>query len=393
MTRVLSLSSSRADAGILAPVWAALDASDGVELHIFLTGMHRRGGAPAPATPDAAIVHRGGSDLAGAGASDAALAMAAIASASADVMAATEPDLVMAIGDRLDMIPSVVASLPFNLPVLHLHGGELSYGAVDERARHAMSKLAHLHCVALADAAERLARMGKEPWRIHVTGAPGLDALMAAPAMGPEQFAREVGLAEVAGLRLVTVHPETNAPDPLAPLDASLAALDASPAPTLITAPNSDPGGAECRRRIIAFVKARPWAVFHDTLGTPLYANAMRHAGVMLGNSSSGIIEAGLFGLLVINVGGRQEGRVRGRNLHDLPAEPEAIGAAIAQLASADARCIDTPYGDGRASERIAALVEHLPGRAALLHKRFSDAPVHFTAPWHEAASARAARS
>jgi UDP-hydrolysing UDP-N-acetyl-D-glucosamine 2-epimerase len=392
VTRVLGLSSSRADAGILAPVWTALAAVDGVELHILLTGMHRRDGAPEPALPDGVIVHRGGLDLAGADASDAAHAMAAIASASADVMAATEPDLVMAIGDRLDMIPGVVASLPFNIPVLHIHGGELSYGAVDERVRHAMSKMAHLHCVALADAAERLARMGEEPWRIHVTGAPGLDALMAAPETGSELFAREVGLAELAGLRLVTVHPETNAADPLASLAAVLAALDAVPAPTLITAPNSDPGGAECRQRLLAFVEERPWAVFHDTLGTVLYANAMRHAAVMLGNSSSGIIEAGLFGLPVINVGGRQEGRVRGRNVYDLAPKPEAITAAIARLASADARCIDAPYGDGRASERIAALVARLPERAVLLHKQFSDACPRFTAPWQEPAPVRAAR-
>jgi UDP-hydrolysing UDP-N-acetyl-D-glucosamine 2-epimerase len=393
VTRVLSLSSSRADAGILAPVWAALDALDAVELDILLTGMHRREDAPEPVTPSAATLHRGGLDLAGASASEAGHAMAAIAAASADVMAKTQPDLILAIGDRLDMIPGVMASLAFNIPVLHIHGGELSYGAVDERVRHAMSKMAHLHCVALVDAAERLARMGEEAWRIHVTGAPGLDGLMAAPSIEPGPFAREVGLAEIAGLRLVTVHPETNAPCPLAPLDAVLAALDASPAPTLLSAPNSDPGGGECLKRILAFVEQRPWAVFHDTLGTALYANAMRHASAMLGNSSSGIIEAGLFGLPVINVGGRQEGRVRGRNVHDLAPEPETIAAAMAQLAANKARIIDTPYGDGRASGRIASLVGRLPERAALLGKRFSDAPAHFTAPWQDLAPARAARS
>src|SRR5690606_13568002 len=116
----------------------------------------------------------------------------------------------------------------FNLPLVHLHGGEVTEGALDDRARHAMTKLAHLHCVSSEGARQRLIGAGEEPWRIHVTGAPGIDTLLAAPAMTRRAFLDAVGfgdVAEDAPLRLVTVHPETNAADPAAPLEAVLAAL------------------------------------------------------------------------------------------------------------------------------------------------------------------------
>ena len=157
--------------------------------------------------------------------------------------------------------------------------------------------------------------------------------------------------------------------EPLAPVEAVLAALEARPAPTLFTAPNSDPGGAEIRRRIDAFVAAHPWARFRDTLGAQLYANALRHAALMLGNSSSGIIEAGLFGLPVVNVGDRQKGRERGGNVIDVPADGASVGKALDRLGAVPERLApSSPYGDGQAGPRVAEVLrsavrrtEHFP--------------------------------
>ncbi|MBT3626499.1 MAG: UDP-N-acetylglucosamine 2-epimerase (hydrolyzing) [Rhodospirillaceae bacterium] len=392
MTIVLSVSSSRADVGILAPVWYLLAAEPDVELHIFLTGAHVSNAASAAgAVPDAAEVHRGGADLAGRAAPEAAAAVPEIAAAMVRLIDQIGPDSVLVIGDRLDMLPAAMATLAYNLPLIHLHGGESSEGAVDERIRHAISKLAHLHCAASVDAATRLNRMGEEAWRIHVTGAPGLDSLLAAPQLSADELAAELGLAAGDNFILATVHPETNVSHPFGPLDAVLAALDAAPRATVITAPNADPGGAEMRTRIEDFAAARPWVLFCDTLGARLYANAMRHAAVMLGNSSSGIVEAGLFGLPVINVGGRQEGRACGANVHHCSADADAVGSLLAQMCDAPSvprAARVSLYGDGQAAPRIVEVIKNQPAREKLLVKRYSDQAAEFSPPWAEHAAA-----
>jgi UDP-hydrolysing UDP-N-acetyl-D-glucosamine 2-epimerase len=382
--RLLSVSSSRADVGILTPVWQALSAADGIDLHVLFTGMHRAADGPLPDLPKGATGHTGGEDMGGgADPAAAAAAMAASAAASGELCAELEPDLLLVIGDRLDMIPAALASLPFNIPIVHMAGGDVTLGAIDDRVRHALTKLSHVHCVINVEAAYRIARMGEEAWRIHVTGGTGLDMLQAVPVLSAEAFAAEVNLDTARGLRLVTVHPETNSDAPAAPLRAILPALDGAPAPTLFTAPNSDPAGRAMREDIEAFVAARPWAAFRDTLGARLYANAMRQATVMLGNSSSGIVEAALFGLNVINVGRRQEGRVGGANVYDCPNEASAVAALLARLNTpATGRPSHSIYGDGRAAPRVARVVRELPGRSALLNKKFNTEEAHFTAPW-----------
>lgn len=379
MRRILSVTSSRADVGMLTPVWKALCRGNACELHLFVTGMHCASEASAGAFPAEAMVHRGGSDLAG-DAAAAARAMAAILRDAGAVCAKIAPDVMLIAGDRLDMLPAAAASLPYNIPLVHLHGGEVTEGAIDDRIRHALSKLAHLHCAASAGARERLLALGEEPWRIHVTGAPGLDTILEAHRLSARDVAQACEFAEIETLRLVTVHPETNSGNPQAPADAVLSALSARPAPTLFTAPNSDPGGQQMRAAIETFVQRRAWARFRDTLGATLYANAMRHAAVMIGNSSSGVIEAGLFGLPVINVGARQAGRERGANVIDTPNSAEAVGCALDRLGARPPRYpAQTPYGDGRAGPRVAEVLVNLPPRDRLLRKQVAaevDAPL-----------------
>lgn len=385
--RVLSVSSGRADVSILTPVWKALLTRD-VTLDILLTGMHCAddGASAREAIPEGATVTMAGADLGGGAGVATVSAMAAIQTAVATQITACRLDILLLIGDRLDMVPAATAAVAFPLPVAHLHGGELSLGAVDDRLRHAMTKLAHLHCVAHVPAAQRLAAMGEEPWRITVTGAPGLDSLAETHADDPSDLARALDVDDLAAVRLVTVHPETNAVDPLAPVDAVLAALSARPGPTVITAPNSDPGGTEARRRINAFVATHPWTRFVDTLGIGRYATLLRHARLMLGNSSSGIMEAEFVGLPVIDVGERQAGRERGPSVTHVPSDPAAVVAALdAALGRFDPA--GGLYGDGQAASRVAAaLVSARPdtpeGRQRLLAKTFFVGHCNFTAPW-----------
>ncbi len=353
MTRLLSISSSRADVGILQPVWRA--AAPESDLHVLLTGMHCAATAGEIETPKSANVHRGGADLAGATACEAAHAMAAIATAAATCLDTVRPDAVLVVGDRLDMLPAATATVPYNVPLVHLHGGEITEGALDDRVRHAITKLAHLHCVSSEGARRRLVAMGEAEARIRLTGAPGLDTLRVAPEMTAAEFAAALDMTDVDGLRLVTVHPETNSAQPLAALDAVLAALDSDPLPTVFTAPNSDPGGARARDLILDFVRERRWATFVETLGSRLYPNALRHAALMLGNSSSGLIEAGLFGLPVIDVGDRQGGREHGDNVTRVASDIASVKAALARLGPRPVRRpAVTLYGDGRSGPRVA---------------------------------------
>jgi UDP-N-acetylglucosamine 2-epimerase len=192
-----------------------------------------------------------------------------------------------------------------------------------------------------------------------------------------------LGLQTIDGLRLVTVHPETNSKQPEAPLDAVMAALEAMPGPTVFTAPNSDPGGTEFRRRIERFVAANRWAVFRDTLGRDLYPNVMRHAAIMVGNSSSGIIEAGCFGLPVINVGRRQDGRERGANVFDCPNDEKQVRRTLEKLSRRASRfACGSPYGDGRSGPRIARILAHLLPRERLVNKVFLQKRATFSASW-----------
>lgn len=379
--KVLSVSSGRADVGILAPVWRALAARTDVELHVMLTGAHvTDDSAVRAALPAGATGHTEGADIAGRDGAAASQAMAQIADAAGRLAARLAPERALFMGDRLDMLPAAMGLVPVNVPLVHLHGGELTYGAADDRARHAITKLSHLHCVATVEAACRLARMGEEAWRIHVTGAPGLDSLVEAPLLSPAGFAEAAGLKTTQGLRLVTVHPETNAADPLAALDATLAALEATAGPSLITAPNADPGGVEARGRIDAFLARHGRAAFRDTLGATLYANALRHAAVMVGNSSSGVIEAGLFGLPVINVGERQGGRQRGANVRDCAANAQAVERLLRTVPARMAP--SCPYGDGKAAPRVADVIAARHNLQRLLYKRFASEDARFAAPW-----------
>ncbi len=370
MTRIVSVTSSRADIGILEPVWNAVLEHDDCDLHIFATGMHRAAGRRlAEGIPSAATLHEGGSDLSGES-RRAAQAMSEITGAAGVLYDRIRPDVILVTGDRLDMLPSAIASLPFNIPLVHLHGGEVTEGAVDDRIRHALTKLSHLHCTSSSSARQRLLVLGEEDWRIHLTGAPGLDTLRSAPQMTAAEFAEACGLTDIEGLRLVTVHPETNSADPQAPCAAVLEALAARPAPTLLTAPNSDPGGREMRQSIDAFLQRFPTVRFRATLGSRLYTNALRHAAVMIGNSSSGIIEAGFFGLPVINVGDRQKGREHGPNVIDTANDASAVISALDRLGRRPARLNAAIfYGDGHAGARIANVLANLPPHERLLRK------------------------
>jgi UDP-hydrolysing UDP-N-acetyl-D-glucosamine 2-epimerase len=288
------------------------------------------------------------------------------------------PDILLVLGDRYEMLAAATATLPLSLPLAHIHGGESSEGAFDESIRHVLTKLSHLHFAATEAAARRLRQLGEEPWRIVVSGAPALDEIARLEPLLDAELERAIGLPLDPSPLVVTYHPATRDPrDPGALVRELLAAVERTALPAVFTYPNADPGGAEIRRAIDDYVSRHDDATAVASLGARAYHSLLRRAAAMVGNSSSGIIEAASFGLPVVNVGVRQNGRLRPANVIDVEDDREAIRAAIERAVSPELRAslaaLESPYGDGRAAERIVATLTSVELGPRLLTKRFHD--------------------
>lgn len=277
--------------------------------------------------------------------------------------AAPPPDGLVLVGDRFETAAAALAATVARVPIAHLHGGEQTLGAFDDALRHAITKLSHLHLVSHEEHARRVVALGEDPETVHVVGAPGLDEAFRDDLAEREELERVLGVRLDPPVVVVTVHPTTLDADPTAVARAVATAMDGVEATYVVTLPNVDPGGDDVRSTLErAVVGDRRAAV--DALGPRRYWGLLRLADVMLGNSSSGIVEAPAIGLPVVNVGDRQLGRRREGRVIDVPPDAEAVAAALrtALAATRDRRDAPTPPGagalaDGRAGTRIADIL------------------------------------
>jgi UDP-hydrolysing UDP-N-acetyl-D-glucosamine 2-epimerase len=292
------------------------------------------------------------------------------------VLDAAQLDMLMVLGDRFEMFAMASCAVPFALPVVHLHGGEVTEGAIDEQFRHAMSKLSHLHFTATETYRNRLLQMGEEPWRVVVSGAPGIDHLNNFEPWSLERLSESLDFELNEPPLLITFHPVTlHAGEQV---DELLAALeDYADRPVVITYPNSDLGCEDIIDQLERFAECHANVGLYRSLGTQRYFSMMHHAAAMVGNSSSGIIEAASFGLPVVNIGDRQAGRERGKNVIDVTCERSVITDAIAKALSAEFKMrihgMPNPYGSGDASRRIVETLASTVIDERLVRKRFVD--------------------
>ena len=289
-------------------------------------------------------------------------AMAAGLAGFGDALAALRPDLMLLLGDRYETLAAGCAALLARCPVAHIAGGDVSEGAVDDAIRHALTKLAHIHFPTNRDAADRIIQMGEDPAHVHCVGSTGLDRLLQVRPMARADFFRSVGLEAGERNLLVTIHPVTLAADPLADAHALVAALRRLP---------DRFGGRMINAMLESFTRERPNAALHASLGTERYVNALTHCNAVVGNSSSGLYEAPSLQRPTVNIGDRQKGRMRAASVIDCPGETDAILQAIHQALGLDCRNVTNPYGDGRASTRIAAVLKQVRDPRSLLHKSF----------------------
>ncbi len=375
---------SRADYGIYVPLLRAIVADPSLELLLYATGTHLSPTFGETVT----LIERDGFRVAerveAALASDRpagiAKAMGLATIGFAQVFSRRRPDLLVLLGDRFEMHAAAMAAVPFTIPLAHIHGGELTLGAIDEALRHSLTKLSHLHFTATDAYARRVVQMGEAPWRVTVSGALGLDNVANLPLLSRQALESLIGLPLDRAPVLVTLHPTTleyeSAARQAEQLCQALATVDR---PIVFTAPNADTAGYSIRREIEAFVRRVPRSRLIENLGTQAYFSLMAIAGAMVGNSSSGIIEAMTFHLPVVNVGTRQEGRLRDVNVIDVGYDAADIQCGLEQaLAPAmKQRLAGRPnlYGDGRAAERILAKLRDVPLDSSLLRKVFHDQP------------------
>jgi GDP/UDP-N,N'-diacetylbacillosamine 2-epimerase (hydrolysing) len=383
LTRVVAVvTSGRADYGILLPVLKAIEADAGLCLRLMVTGMHL---APEFGSSEGAIREDGfaiddrveillSSDTAEGTAKSMGLAQLGFAQA----FGRERPDLLLVVGDRFEIHACVAAAVPFRIPVAHIHGGEITEGAIDELFRHSITKMAHIHFATTPTYAQRIAQMGEEQWRIHVTGAPGLDNFLGLEIPSREAIATRFDLDLARPTLLATYHPLTLIRKTAAnEVDALLTAIEQLGLQVVFTYPNADSGGRALVVRIEAFCARYPNARLAINASQPVYIGLMKHVWAMAGNSSSGIIEAPSFELPVVNVGERQAGRVRARNVIDVDNDRAAIVRGLQQAVSLEFRAslagLQNPYGKGFASEAIGQVLREVALDDQLLAKKFRD--------------------
>lgn len=287
------------------------------------------------------------------------------------------PDILLVLGDRYETLAGVVASVYMNIPVAHIHGGDCSKGGLDESARHAITKFAHIHFPATPKSGERILKLGEDPWRIFVVGAPALDSIIDADSPPREALAQKYNLVLDRPLVIVVQHSVSTEPQKAGKqIIETLEAIKTLQYETVIIYPNADTGGREIIRQIKK-LESLPFIKIIKNLPQKEYFNLLKIAGVLVGNSSSGVIESSSFKLPVVNIGTRQEGRERACNVIDVTHERREIATAI-QYAIYDKEfknrlsCCKNPYGDGKACIRIAEKLSEIEIDQHLLQKMIS---------------------
>ncbi len=375
---------SRADYGLQYWLIRALHESPAVTLQLIVTGSHLSEAfgrtvdqVRADAIPIAAEVPMIAGD-------DSEWAMARSTGdgviGMSDAFQRLKPDLVVMPGDRFEILAAATAAMLMSIPVVHLHGGEVTEGAIDESIRHAVSKMSALHFVSAEPYRQRLIRMGEDPARVMVVGAPGLDHFTRTPLPSRAELLASAGLDATRPFLLVTYHPATRGDtSPIDGVKQLTAALDQFPDhQLLITKANADAGGRTINEAFARYASAQAQRVaLVASLGSARYLSAVTHAAALVGNSSSALIEAPAVNTPTVNIGPRQQGRLRAASVVDCPGGAEAIAAAIASVLAPQFRersgQSEPPYGHpGDAAGRMMAALSSVD-LDTLRVKRFFD--------------------
>ncbi|QNI34681.1 UDP-N-acetylglucosamine 2-epimerase (hydrolyzing) [Alloacidobacterium dinghuense] len=296
----------------------------------------------------------------------------------ADALGQMRPDLLLLIADRYEMLAPASVALALRIPIAHIEGGEISEGAIDDAVRNALTKLSHIHFTSTELARQRVINMGEEPWRVHRAGAPSLDHFRRSRLLTRQELQQNLGLDLTQPTILVAYHPVTILRDTTRETVALFEALKELPDQLVFCYPNADAGSRELIDRAERFLKNRRNGRLFINLPAVTYWSLLQNVRLMVGNSSSGIMETGSFALPTVNVGMRQQGRERPANVLDASPTRESILNKIREAQSPEflqsIEGMSNPYGDGHAAEHIVRVLTTLPSSEQLLLKRAASA-------------------
>lgn len=382
--RICVVTGSRAEYGLLQWIMRHLQDDSSIQLQVLATGMHL---SPEYGNTWQAIVADGftidrkiemllSSDTPQAMAKSTGIGLMGVADALHDLA----PDLLLVLGDRFEILAAATAAALMRVPLAHIHGGEATEGAIDDSLRHAITKLSHLHFTSTETYRQRVIQMGENPEHVFCYGAPGIDSICSLKLLSREQLEESIAFKLGGRFLLITFHPVTLGSTPSSSeMAALLDALDGTPADVhlIFTMPNADTGGRALTEQIRRFAELHPErAAVFTSLGQLRYLSAMKHCLAVVGNSSSGIIEAPAFGVGIINIGDRQKGRVQADSVINCAPERGEIARALDLAFTPEyqeiAARVTNPYGSAGASEGIAKVTATFP-LADLARKSFHD--------------------
>ena len=304
----------------------------------------------------------------------------------ADALNDLQPDILVLLGDRFELLSAAVAALMQKIPIAHIHGGETSQGAVDEAVRHAVTKMASIHFPATEAYRKRIIQMGENPEHVFNFGAPGLDHIYREKLLSKPELENHLQFKLTGSVAIVTYHPVTlETTGALSQIANVLEAIASSGIKTVFTKSNADAHGREINREIARFCESNPGRFrFFDNLGQKVYLSCLKNLDLMVGNSSSGLTEGPSFKIPVVNIGDRQKGRIKADNIIDVGYEVDQIRAGIAKAVSQkfrqsiqDIRNPYDKYTDGRTSFRIKETLKSIELSERLIKKMFYD--IQFT--------------
>ena len=365
--KICVVTGSRADYGLLRLVMKGIKTESSLTLQIIATGMHL--------SPTFGLTYK---EIEGDGfeidkkveclsSSDSPVAIAEATgkalSGCAKAFDELKPDLVLVLGDRFEIFAACSAALLARIPIAHIHGGEVTVGAYDEAFRHSITKMSSFHFVASEDYKKRVIQLGEHPSTVHLVGGLGVDAIKEPELLSKDEIEQILGIEFLDKSLLVTFHPATLEDQaPAEQVSELLAALSDRPDTTLIfTMPNADTGGLEIMRQIKGFVNNNDNAYVFESLGQLNYLSCLAIVDGVVGNSSSGILEAPTLKVGTVNIGSRQLGRSQSTSVVNVLANKESIEKAINKVFSAEFKstlstCI-SPFGEGGASKKVLKIL------------------------------------
>jgi GDP/UDP-N,N'-diacetylbacillosamine 2-epimerase (hydrolysing) len=378
--KVCVVTGTRADYGIYLPILNKIVTHPALELQLLVTGMHlspfygetikeiEKDQFPISAKVDILLQN----DNEGAMARSIGIGIMGMTQAFEDL----KPDIVLVLGDRGEMLAASIAASHLNIVVAHIHGGEVS-GSIDESVRHAITKLSHIHFPSTLKSAERIQRMGEDSWRVFQVGAPRIDTIKSVELPTINQVFDKYDIPfEHVPYSMFVFHPvSTELAGVQSQIEECMEALKELNEKFIVIMPNSDAGNQEITNAYKKYSRD-PRFVFIDNFSPLDYLSVLKNANSLVGNSSSGIIEAASFQIPVMNIGDRQRGREQSANVLNVSADKEQIVKAFKEITSESFRSslngVENIYGDGRTSERIIMVLADLELNQNLLEKIIS---------------------